>query len=299
MKKTVVRRVARAAEPMIGSTAGAGVDVSGLYIDMLCERFKDRGIRTVGGTGKKSAALSGMPDLFAQTVSASDPKYRTMTVNGRSCMSSDDFAAYYKDLRGYKMPKFFSRDEREYKEAELLAKKNVQESGKTPKKALWLAIKGAVKKKAKEIPANMNREGFERFSAEWFPRNDEKTMVDEKGGAMPRGGIAIILAVTLSLMLIVCSTVMVSRASWEVGRLEYRLERLEKERDDLATDLEVKNNLLEIQRIAVGEYGMISGDYAASRYIDVTEEEKIEMRESGKEKDSLLMRLMRAIGFSE
>jgi hypothetical protein len=92
---------------------------------------------------------------------------------------------------------------------------------------------------------------------------------------------------------------MVSRASWEVGRLEYRLERLEEERDDLATDLEVKNNLLEIQRIAVGEYGMISGDYAASRYIDVTEEEKIEMRESGKEKDSLLMRLMRAIGFSK
>ena len=59
MKKTVVRRVARAAEPMIGNSAGAGVDVSGLYIDMLCERFKDRGIRTVGGTKKKSAALSG------------------------------------------------------------------------------------------------------------------------------------------------------------------------------------------------------------------------------------------------
>ena len=299
MKKTVIRRVARAAEPMVGNTAGAGVDVSSLYIDMLCERFKDRGIRTVGIAEKKRVTLSGMPSLFGDTVSANDPKYRSVTVNGRSCMSSDDFAAYYKDLRGYKMPKFFSRDEREYEEAELLAKKKVQESGKTPKKALWLAIKGAVKRKAKEIPANMNREGFERFSAEWFPRDDEKTMIDKKGGAMPRGGIAIILAVTLSLMLIVCSTVMVSRASWEVGRLENKLERLENERDDLATDLEVKNNLLEIQRIAVGEYGMISGDYAASRYIDVTEEEKIEMRDSSSEKDSLIKRLMRAVGLSE
>ena len=46
MKKTVVRRVVRAAEPIIGNTAGAGVDVSNLYIDMLCERFKDRGIKT-------------------------------------------------------------------------------------------------------------------------------------------------------------------------------------------------------------------------------------------------------------
>ena len=298
MKKTVVRRVARAAEPMIGSTAGAGVDVSGLYIDMLCERFKDRGIRTVGSTGKKSADLSGMSDLFGRSVSANDPKYRTMMVNGRSCMSSDDFAAYYKDLRGHKMPKFFSRDEREYEEAELLAK-NVQESGKTPKKALWLAITSAVKRRIKKIPSDLNKEGLQKFSAEWFPRDEDKTMICRRGGTMPRGGIALILAVTVSLLLIVCSTVMVSRASWEVGRLENKLEQLENIRDDLATDLEVKNNLLEIQRIAVGEYGMISGDYAASRYIDVTEEEKIEIRQNDDEGESLFKRLMRAIGLSK
>ena len=299
MKKTVVRRVARAAEPMVGSAANAGVDVSSLYIDMLCEKFKDRGIRTPSAdTKKRRERIANLPMGFGDTVSANDPKYRTMTVNGKSYMSSDDFAAYYKDLRGYKMPKFFSRDEREYEEAELLAK-GVQESGKSPKKALWLAIKGAVKKKALEIPKNLNKEGLQRFSAEWFPRDDDKTMIDRKGSTMPRGGIALICAVTISLLLIVCSTVMVSRASWEVGRLENRLERLEIVRDDLATDLEVKNNLLEIQRIAVGQYGMISGDYAASRYIDVTEEEKIEIREDKAEKDSLFKRLMRAIGFAD
>ena len=113
---------------------------------------------------------------------------------------------------------------------------------------------------------------------------------------MPRGVISLISIVTVSLLLIVCSTVMVSRASGEVAKLEVKLERLEAVRDDLATDLEVKNNLLEIQRIAVSEYGMISGDYAASRYVDVTEDEKIELYQKDGDGESLFGRIMRAIG---
>ena len=92
---------------------------------------------------------------------------------------------------------------------------------------------------------------------------------------------------------------MVSRASSEVSKLENKLDRLEAVRDDLATDLEVKNNLLEIQKIAVGEYGMISGDYAASRYVDVTEEEKIEVHGEKADEGSLIERILRAIGFSK
>ena len=48
MKKTQARIVAASAEPMAGSPSypHGGIDVSALYIDMLCERFRDRGIRT-------------------------------------------------------------------------------------------------------------------------------------------------------------------------------------------------------------------------------------------------------------
>ena len=167
MKKTRVRIVAASAEPIVGSSSVVGADVSSLYIDMLCERFKNRGIRTVGADLSKKNASKGLVG-FGDTVSAYDGKYRTMKIDGKSYMSSDDFAAYYKDLRGYKMPKFYSRDEREYKEAELLANE-VQESGKLPKKALWLTIKNAVKKKIREIPSRIKREELEKFSAEWFP----------------------------------------------------------------------------------------------------------------------------------
>ena len=140
MKKTVVRRVARAAEPMIGSTAGAGVDVSGLYIDMLCERFKDRGIRTAGAEGAERAELYRQLEnrTSHRRVSAEDSKYKSLNINGKSYMSSDDFAAYYKDLRDYKMPRFYSRAESEYEAAKAQAEKNVQESGNPPKKLYGL-----------------------------------------------------------------------------------------------------------------------------------------------------------------
>ena len=299
MKKTVVRRVARAAEPMIGNTAGVGVDVSSLYIDMLCERFKNRGIRRVSdGATKKSVSRSLMPELFEEEVSANDPKYRTMKYDGKALMSSDDFAAYYKDLRGYKMPNFFSRDEREYKEAELLAK-NVQESGKSPKKALWLAVRSVVKKKARDLASCVKASELERLSAEWFPVDKKENRLDGRKKKMPRGTISLIAVVTLSLLLIVCSSVMVSRSSGEVSKLEYKIEVLEGQRSELKTKLEVKNDLLEIQKIAVEEYGMISGDYAASRYVDVTDDEVIEEYGEKKGKEGLIAKLIKAIGFDK
>jgi hypothetical protein len=265
---------------------------------MLCERFKDRGIRTAGSTGKKSADLSGMSDLFGRSVSANDPKYRTMKYDGKALMSSDDFAAYYKDLRGYKMPNFFSRDEREYKEAELLAK-GVQESGKSPKKAQWLAITRHVGSKIKEIPSHLNREEFTQFAENWFElgRGDEVIKGEKK--KMPLRLISTILVITLSLLMIVCSTVMVSRASGEISALEEKIESLDFEIKDLEGKLEQKNNMLDIKRIATEEYGMISAEYAASRYIDVTEEEKLVSVENDGSGDSWLSEILRAIGFGD
>jgi len=119
--------------------ASGSVDVCSLYIDMLCEKFKDRGIRTAG------ASVDGNGELYRQLekkgargVNATDSKYKSLNINGRSFMTSDDFAAYYKDLRDYKMPRFYSRAESEYEAAKALAEKNVQESGNSPKKLYGL-----------------------------------------------------------------------------------------------------------------------------------------------------------------
>ena len=300
MKKSRSRVVSATAETQSGSpSVYGGIDVSELYIDMLCEKFKDRGIKTAAATESRRSERRAQAEKFfgiEKKISAKDKKYRTMVIDGESYMSSDDFAAYYKDLRGYKMPNFYSRPQKEYEEAAILANE-VQETGKPPKKALWLTVTSRVKKKLKRIPHYLTREGFLELSREWFPiEESEKRGGGERGG-MPRGIASTLAILTVSLLLIVCSSVMVSRASAEVSSLEDEIEELEEIKEDLSTDLEVKNNMLDIKRIAVEEYGMISAEYAASRYLDITEEEKIENFNGAEKEESLFSRLLKAIGF--
>ncbi len=308
MKKTGARVSARSASVAVGSPSyRGGVDMAALYIDMLCERFKDRGIKTSVQSGvetrnAKESAKRRLIGLYPETagVSASDAKYNTQNIGGRTCMSSDDFANYYRDLRDYKMPHFYSRAESEYEEADARAKAEiVQESGKPPKKAKWLAVTRHVGSKIKEMPSHLNKEELEQFAENWFELKAGEVVVEGEKKKMPLGVISTILIVTISLLLIVCSSVMVSRASAEISSLEDKIEALDFEIKDLEGKLEVKNNMLDIKRIAVDEYGMISADYAASRYVDIKENEKFEKVETEKNDSSWLSEILHAIGFGD
>ena len=136
-RNTTVKTCERPATVNVGG--GTGVDVCGLYIDMLCEKFKDRGIRTSGAQIQSNGELyRQLEKKGARGIDAEDSKYKSLNINGRSFMTSDDFAAYYKDLRDYKMPRFYSRAESEYEAAKALAEKDVQESGNSPKKLYGL-----------------------------------------------------------------------------------------------------------------------------------------------------------------
>ena len=105
--------------------------------------------------------------------------------------------------------------------------------------------------------------------------------------------------VTVSLMLCVCASVMVSRASAEVSSLEERIDGLIYEIGDLEGKLEVKNNMLDIKRIATTEYGMISAEYASGRYIDIREQESIQKYDDKDDSSSWLTDLLVAIGFDQ
>ena len=117
MKKTGARFAAAAAEPVAGTYGG--IDIGALYIDMLCEKFKNRGIKTGLSAAKQAELRQNVEKLGIELegVSAKDQKYRTMKIDGKCYMSCDDFAAYYKDLRGYSMPTYYTRAENEYEGA--------------------------------------------------------------------------------------------------------------------------------------------------------------------------------------
>lgn len=304
MKKKEARTFAAVADIASGSPSvtHAGTDVSALYIDMLCEKFRNRGIRfgmqnDAEEQRKKDVARRRALGIEKESVSADDKKYKSLFIDGRSYMSSDDFANYYKDLRDYKLPHFYSRAETEYEEAEAKAvAERVQESGKPPKKAVWLAITKHAKSKIKELPSHLNKEELTSFANNWFLLDKEEEVNEGEKKKIPRGVLSIFFAITLSLMLIVCSSVMVSRASADVSSLEDRIDELSYQITDLEGKLEVKNDMLDIKRIAVEEYGMISADYASARYIDIKEDEALETFEDHGREESWLSELLKAIG---
>ena len=136
-KRSVVKTCAQSA--MSSAVSTSGIDVCNLYIEMLCEKFKDRGIRTAGASAENAELYRKLETDSAEVrINAADAKYKSLNIGGRAMMSSDDFATYYKDLRDYKMPRFYSRAESEYEEAKALAEKRVQESGNSPKKLYGL-----------------------------------------------------------------------------------------------------------------------------------------------------------------
>ena len=139
MKRKSMVRTCAATATVNNGTAVNKADMCSIYIEMLCEKFKDRGIRTVGASAENAELYRKLDiDGSEDRVNASDSKYKSLNINGRPMMSSDDFAAYYKDLRDYKMPRFYSRAESEYETAKALAEKKVQESGNPPKKLYGL-----------------------------------------------------------------------------------------------------------------------------------------------------------------
>jgi hypothetical protein len=286
MKKTGIGAAAAMAEPMTGCYGG--VDIGALYIDMLCEKFKNRGIRT-GIPAEKSADVLKKAKSFGievEEISGDDKKYKTLMIDGRAYMSSDDFAAYYKDTRGYKLPHFYSRADKEYEEAATV--KNVQESGKPSKKALWLAIKGRTERCLR---------GFVKgYIVDEARKQIEEEVIEGKKKRIPRSVFPTLAVVTMSLLLVVCSSVMVSRASSDVSKLEYKLEVLQESKNDLEGKLVEKNDMLDIQRIAVEDYQMITRGYVKSKYLDVTEKEKIEIFDGKSGEDSFIVMLLKAIG---
>ncbi len=306
MKKTERRVSSRSAAVALGSpTRGGGVDIAALYIDMLCERFKDRGVKMSVRQGaddrrESDSAVHKLIGLYPERagVSAADKKYNTQNINGRLCMSSDDFANYYRDLRDYKMPRFYSRAESEYEEAKAEAMaENVQESGKSPKKADRLTLRERMGAKTKATVSHLNKEELGELCEDWFEFKADSEMRERGKKRMPLKVISTILVVTFSLLLYVCSSVMVSRASAAVSSLEDRIDSLEFEIRDLEGKLNVKNDMLDIKDIAINEYGMISEDHVSSRYVDVKEDEGFAKLDDGAGDGSWLSEILHAIGF--
>ncbi len=130
----------------------------------------------------------------------------------------------------------------------------------------------------------------------WFDSSaSDKAQVKR---SFPLSAFAAAVVVAVSLMLIVASTVLLTRAQSDVFKLKQEIDAEAVEIAELRSDLEIKNDLLQIREIAVNEYGMVSEEYLRMQYLDLGAGDSIEVFE--KEEDEVgLGALLSAIGIKK
>ncbi|MBQ1963608.1 MAG: hypothetical protein II369_05775, partial [Clostridia bacterium] len=111
----------------------------------------------------------------------------------------------------------------------------------------------------------------------WFDSAEPDTSGVKK--RFPLSAFAAIAAVAVSLMLIVASSVLVTRAESKTAQLNDQITAAYAESGDLRAKLETRDNLLLIRRIATEEYGMVDEEYVRTQYITLADKDTIETYE--------------------
>lgn len=128
----------------------------------------------------------------------------------------------------------------------------------------------------------------------WF--DTARPMPSSASRSFPLSAFAALVAVAVSLLLIVASSVLVTRSQWELGKLNKEIDAVSVEVEDLRSDLEVRDDLLEIRTLATGELGMIEEQYVRMQYISLGREDRINAYEEETAESVGLSTLLSAIG---
>lgn len=112
----------------------------------------------------------------------------------------------------------------------------------------------------------------------------------------PLSALAAVVAVAMCLMLIVASSVMLSGAASSIGSLKKEIDTTTAEISKLRSDFEVQNDLLEIRRIAMEEYGMVDEEFIKMEYMESLAEDSVESFEEKPRESVGLDAILSAIG---
>jgi cell division protein FtsL len=269
------------------------------YVEALCKRYKDRGIaahvRTDAKRQEREEALSHAmaPGAYIMAERVSDgkaDKYRTGLYKGERHMTADDFVRYYHDQRSYKMPNYSVRATvAEQQEAEVTG-------GQSPKKALWLTLTEQMPESVRKYLESAATARLAEIPRAWFPIEKEQKCEKSEVKKMPAGVLGAMLTVTLCCVMIVGSSVMVSLSVREASILQNKLDALDKQYTTLNTELSLKNDMLEIERIAVEEYNMVRSEFVPTQVLTTESENTVEVYEQKSEFGQGLSNLLSAIG---
>lgn len=287
------------------------------YIDMFCERYRDRGIAgrvhaDAARQEKKEAltrAIAPGAYIGADELAAKEQKldaYRTGKSDGKRYMTVDDFTRYYHDQRGYKFPQFRTATDEE----RIAAVKAVTPAGEVrlekPKKAVWLTDTDKLPAFLRKL---MSRPLFVRLN-EWaqetFPREEEMRIETRPAGGfrsrrVPAGMVAALVTVMLSMSTVIASTVSVSQATRELSQMKESYTEMKELNGELRDQLDLKNDMLAIEDYASNELGMVHEKYLNGEYLTEDKADHLEVFDENRdgEKKTGLAWLLSAFGIGD
>lgn len=117
-------------------------------------------------------------------------------------------------------------------------------------------------------------------SASKAPRvRREGTVRSRKKVLFPLGTVLMLAITTLLLMMMVSNYVVINEYTQEVGELRSDLQELQKEKEKTSSELERKNDYMTMDKYASSVLGMEKDESANKVYIEVDEDDSIEVFE--------------------
>ena len=261
------------------------------YLATLSARFADRGLaKAVRNSAEEQIKKE------EQTRQLAPEAYRLSTLNeatligcyrrGKDTMSSADLVRYVSETRREAL-----------KSADLSANLGIDECREN---ILQTALVPLEKKKTAALPTEIKNRALttcRRIKGAfptWFDSRKPDASAERR--RFPVSAFAAIAAVAVSMMLIVASSVMVTRAEDDLSRLKVEISESSQEVFKLKSDFESQNDLLKIREIAMEEYGMVEEEYVRMNYMSQHSEDSVETFEEEREERMSLSALLSAIG---
>ena len=260
-------------------------DTEDRYIQMFCERYRDRGVSAKvhadAAQQRKKEALDRAiaPGSYVKAEkltgarSGGDGKmnrYRSGVSERRRYMTVDDFDRYYHDQRGYRFPQYRAAKAAAVRHdpTELLVDNTATGEVDLPKKAGWLTDNDKLPAPVQKLMKYRFFRWLNEWAGETFPRETTMILSDRKARRIPVGAVAALVTVAVSMSLVIGSTVLVSQSTREVSELKDAVQKKEAVISTLDDQLDLKNDLLGIRDKAINELGMVSEKYLPGEYLD-------------------------------
>lgn len=196
-----------------------------------------------------------------------DHKYKTGRHDGEFYMTPEDYKRCFADGMGYRPEIIAARcaggPKREWK-----AERPAALYEPAASEASLITVDGR-----KLTPAQVRDEA--RLNRV-MPKEKIVPIKGHGARALPIGAMALVLIFAVVLALPIALSVSIKERSDELAAAEAKLAELDAEIAELENELNVKNDLELIRRIAVDEYGMISANVSTTRYLSLGLGDRIE-----------------------